>query len=119
MSGNVNIEGEMVEEIRQTLDSSVAQLDGRTAERLRLARLAALEAAAKPRWFGFPRWAAAGAISAFAVLILALSLWFAIPGQNMQVAQVEDVDILTAHEHLEVYENMDFYRWLADDQSDR
>ncbi len=117
MNGNANSEGEMVEEVREALDRSVASLDERTAERLRLARLNAVEAAARPRWFGVPRWAAAGTISAFAVLVLALSLWLAVPRQNTQVAQVEDMDILAAHEHLEVYENMDFYRWLADDQN--
>jgi hypothetical protein len=97
----------------------VAELDIRTAERLRRARLTAVETAgtAIPRWFGIPRWAAAGGITAFAVLTLAISLWLAVPRQTAQVAQVEDMDILAANEQLEVYENMDFYRWLADDRN--
>ncbi len=119
MNGNEYVEEEMVETIRETLDKSVTELDTRTAERLRRARLTAVEAAgtAIPRWFGIPRWAAASGITAFAVLVLTLSLWLAVPRQNTQVAQVEDMDILAANEHLEVYENMDFYRWLADDRN--
>ncbi len=116
MNGNEYIEGEVVEMVRAELERSAADLDGETVERLRRARLAAVEAAApgKKYWFAVPRWVAAGGLAVFAAFALALSLWLAIPRQTQMTAQVEDMDILANHEHLDIYENMDFYRWLAD-----
>jgi len=115
MSGNENGEREVVEIVRGTLDRSVAELDNRTAERLRRMRLAAVELAGteKPRWFAVRRWVTAGGIAAYAALVLAVSVWVTVPKQVQPPGQVEDIEILAANEHLDIYENMEFYRWLA------
>jgi len=119
MTGNNDMGREVAEKVRQALDGSVADLDGRTVEGLRRLRMTAIAAAdaEKPPWFAVHRWLTAGGVAAFAVLVVAVSLWFAIPRQNQTVAQVEDMDILASHEHLEIYEDMDFYRWLAADRN--
>jgi len=115
MSGNENGEREMVELVRGALDRSVTELDNRTAERLRRIRLAAVEQAGteKPRWFAVHRWVTAGGIAAFAAVVLAVSVWITVPRQIRPPGQVEDIEILAATEHLDIYENMEFYRWLA------
>ncbi len=122
MNGNDRTEGELAEKVREALDRSVAELDGRTVERLRHARLAAVASAGteKPRWWHtVPRWVTVGSIAAFALLVVAVSLWVAVPRQDQLAGHVEDMEILTAQEHLEIYEDMDFYRWLASNQSVR
>ncbi len=115
MSGNENGEREVVEIVRGALDRSVTELDNRTAERLRRIRLAAVEQAGtdKPRWFAVHRWITAGGIAAFAALVLAVSVWVTVPRQIQPPGQVDDIEILTANDHLDIYENMEFYRWLA------
>jgi len=115
MSGNENSEREVVEIVRGALDRSVADLDDRTAEHLRRIRLAAVEQAGteKPHWFAVHRWMTAGGITAFAALVLAVSVWVTVPRQIQPPGQAEDFEILTANDHLDIYENMEFYRWLA------
>jgi hypothetical protein len=115
MSGNENGEREVVEIVSGALNRSIAELDNRTAERLRRIRLAAVEQAGteRPRWFAVHRWVTAGGITAFAALVLAVSVWVTVPRQIQPPGQVEDIEILTANDHLDIYENMEFYRWLA------
>jgi hypothetical protein len=115
MNGNDNGEREVVEIVRGALDRSVTELDSGAVERLRRIRLAAIEEAApgKGRWFAVHRWATAGGIAAFTVLVVAVSLWVTVPRQKQLAGQVEDIEILTAKEHLDIYEDMEFYRWLA------
>lgn len=115
MNGNENGEREILELVRGALDGSVSELDSRTTERLRRIRLAAIEHAetGKQRWFAVHRWVTAGGIAAFAALVLAVSLWVSVPRQIQPPGQVDDIEILAAKEHLDIYEDMDFYRWLA------
>jgi len=111
----------LVEKIRETLDKSVTELDSSTMERLRMIRMAAVDASVteKRPWFAVPIWITAGGIAAVAVIIIALSLRISAPRQNLIAGQIEDIDILTSHEHLEIYEDMEFYRWLASEQNVR
>jgi len=116
MNSNENSEREVVEIVREALDRGVTELDNRTADRLRRIRVAAVEQVerGKPRWFAVHRWATAGGIAAFAVLVVAVSLWVSQPRQIQPPGQVDDIEILAAREHLDIYEDMEFYRWLAD-----
>jgi len=116
MNSNENSEQELVEVARETLDRGVTELDSKTTDRLRRIRVAAVEqaGAASPRWFAVHRWATAGGIAAFAVLVVAVSLWVSQPRRIQPPGQVDDIEILAAREHLDIYEDMEFYRWLAD-----
>ncbi len=122
MNGIDITEEELAEKVREALDGSVAELDGRTVERLCRARLAAVASAGteRPRWrFAVPRWVTVWSIAVFAALVVAVSLWVAVPRHDQFAGHVEDMEILTAQEHLEIYEDMDFYRWLASNQNVR
>jgi len=116
MNSNENSEREVVEIVREALDRDVTELDSQTTDRLRRIRVAAVEqaGAARPRWFAVHRWTTAGGIAAFAVLVVAVSLWVSQPRRIQPPGQVDDIEILAAREHLDIYEDMEFYRWLAD-----
>lgn len=109
------LEKELVERIKNVLDEGVEKLDDETLLRLQRIRLNALEEAGGKRgWiFSLPRWVTAGGLATAAVVVVAVSLWIAAPRQNRLSKNVEDIDILAAQEHIEIYEDLEFYRWLA------
>jgi hypothetical protein len=106
---------------RTVLEEGVLRIDARTRSRLNQARHAALEAAAAPRrgwWHSFTLMPAAGA--AAAALLVAVTLWHREPAAELPVlaaqsASVEDMDLLTDSEALELMEGGDgsFYEWAA------
>jgi anti-sigma-K factor RskA len=105
-----------VERIRNELDATVENLTPETLLRLREARFNAVAGAEKRRahWFAFPRWATAGGLASLAVMVVAVSIWVSASRQTLPARQPEDVEILTSHEHLDMYKDLEFYRWLAD-----
>jgi hypothetical protein len=106
---------------RTVLEESVLRIDARTRSRLNQARHAALEAASAPRrswWHSFTLMPAAGA--AAAALLVAVTLWHREPASELPVlaaqsASVEDMDLLTDSEALDLMEGGDgsFYEWAA------
>jgi hypothetical protein len=108
------------------LEASVRRLDGRTRSRLNQARQAALAAAGTRRrawWAGFTLMPAAGAVAA--ALLVAVVLWHREPTSTAPVAldsqhaAVEDMDLLTDNDSIDLMEGWDgsFYEWAAS-QSD-
>ncbi|WP_455210466.1 DUF3619 family protein [Kaarinaea lacus] len=107
---------------KTTLDDNSALLDEDVRQRLQQARRTAVAAAMstskvpskpviKPKWV-----VAAGS---FAVLTMIISIVFflnATVPETSPMASVEDMPILTAPEELELYEELDFYQWLAEEQ---
>jgi hypothetical protein len=107
---------------RLVLEESVQRIDARTRSRLNQARHAALEAAGGRRraWFGrFTLMPAAGAVGA--ALLVAVVLWHREPqgtapmASDTQHAAVEDVDLLTDSDSIDLMESWDgsFYEWAA------
>ncbi len=109
-------ERKLREKARKELDASIEGLDRQTLARLREARCAALAAAEnkRVRWPSFPKWATAGGLASIAVMVVAVSLWHSASRQSLPVKQADDVEIITSQEHLEMYKDLEFYRWLAD-----
>jgi len=101
-----------VDGMRKLLNESETQTDPRIRMRLRSARLRALEAAEVPvPWYlRFPRLITAGTLATAAVL--AVSLWIVAERGNLPSGQVEDLELLTTKEQIELYKDLDFYRWL-------
>ena len=68
-------------------------------------------------WFRYrviPRWVTAGGLATVAVLVVALSFWYGGRHRSQQVKSPDELEIVSAQEQLEMYEDLDFYRWLAD-----
>jgi hypothetical protein len=116
-SADINAEGRsdpLVNAIRKELDRSCDALDGYTLSRLHRMRSAAL-ARPQSRWkslllpFG-------GLVTACAlVLVVNLSLrTTGLPTEGAGEAALEDIEILTANESLDLYEDYEFYQWLAE-----
>ena len=116
---NAERDRSLAEAIRKELDAAVAGLDSGTLERLRQARQRALAGAGQERRrFFLPlisRRVTAGGLAAAAVVVIAVSFWVAMTRTPQPARQPEDLEILTSQEHLDLYADLEFYRWLAPD----
>ncbi len=111
-------EEQFLKAAKTTLDHRAQNVDEEVRRRLQQARRAAVQAAqtqstSRPGWL-----VPAGG---FAVLVIAISVTY-YGLQTIQepapLASVEDVPILVAPEDLELYEELDFYQWLAEEHGD-
>ena len=104
-----------LERTKAVLDESEEDLDANTLSRLRQARTRALhgEERRKPRswfWFSFP--SAAGMATALVAVLVAL-FYITRPPVQEPNKSIGDLEILASNDQLELYENLDFYAWLA------
>ena len=107
---NPDPDTELLKRVRAELDRDVRDLDELTVARLRAARHRALDARPHRKLW----WAAAGltatAATAALVAILVVSPATAPPANSL-----EQIDLL-ADADIELFENLEFYRWLAERQ---
>jgi hypothetical protein len=92
------------------LDERARELDADLAARLRQARYRALEAKPRPFFWLVP----AGGLAAACVAVLAVALWWYQPSRPVPVQGVEDLEILGSSENLELFDDLEFYGWLAE-----
>ena len=99
---------------KQVLDHALGEVDHATALRLQRARLSALKGHSEPkRW---PVWASG--LTVASVAALALMLWIKQPVPEHHAAvSLEDFELVTSVENVELAEDLDFYHWLADDDT--
>jgi hypothetical protein len=103
--------------LQHLLREEAESLDARTRSRLTRARHRAIAALAdEPAW-RLGMWLPAGTAAA---AVLAVALWFAAMesperGVGTAAATLEDLDILTAEDSLDLIENWEFYRWIEDE----
>ncbi len=111
-------EEEFLRRVREGLDAGAGALDAATVMRLRRARAHAIEAAGgrARRVRGWVPAAAAAAAAGVAVL----AVWIAWSGPMHRqtpaptvAARLEAADVLASGANLDLYENLDFYAWLA------
>ena len=104
---------EILDKIRETLDRNTDDLDEKTVLSLKRIRLDALESAGqRQRLFAFPRLITAGGFATLAVVAVAVSIWSFSARQRLPVSLPEDVEVLVVKDHFDLYEDLDFYRWL-------
>lgn len=106
-------DAKLVADIRRELDASCRSLDGQTLSRLNAIRHAALEPRGrKTRPLLLPF----GGLVTACVLVLAVTLLNPgrVPDGVEGEAPLQDIDLLVSDEDLDLYEDYEFYQWLAD-----
>lgn len=104
-----------VERTKALLDESEQNLDANILSRLRQSRTRALrgEERREPRsWFRFSFPSAAGMATALAALLVAV-FYITRPSVQELHKGIGDLEILASNDQLELYEDLDFYAWLA------
>lgn len=117
-------EADFLEKAHATFTASVRQLDAGALARLREARIEALAAAGSrvPVWRS--RWALpAGVAAVAAAVIVASVVWLDLgsqprPGVPFAAHSNEDMAIELSGDNLDMYADMEFYRWLQVRQQD-
>jgi len=102
-------ETRLLRAVRAELDRSAADLDELTLARLRAARRHAL--AARPR----RHWLLAGGLAAGALAAGLAAFLLLAPPAAPPVPGLEQIDLLSAAD-LDLYKDLEFYHWLADDR---
>jgi hypothetical protein len=117
MNGNhSDKEARFLEKARQALLASEGRLDAGTLARLRAARAKAVEAAGERQggFFRIPNWMRAGAFATAAAAVMVFAIWVDPPKQELPVKSLDEFEMVLYADNLDIYEDMDFYEWLAD-----
>jgi len=118
---------ELAHNIRRQLDDAVVGMDGATQSKLRQARAQAMEkalASSRPFYRSIYRrqWLPAGVAltSVLALVVLLVPLQPERPDSGQaELLVAEDLEILSQPEELELYEDLEFYRWMSASGMDR
>jgi hypothetical protein len=102
---------EFVGRAKGVLDRAVGEVDHATVLRLQQGRLAALDARA--RRSSWRPWASGLAIASLAAL--AVLLWTQeAPSPQHAAVPLDDFELVTSVENVELAEDLEFFHWLAD-----
>jgi len=119
------------EEIQQRLSQSLTDIDDQVLTRLSHARMRAVkiaeqkvpqDTASEIVRLSFPRWLApASAMTTFATIgFVAITIWAQpdiVTQPSFQNTIIDDIAVLNSQDDLELYENLDFYIWLDNDDA--
>lgn len=108
MSGEQEKETRFVTAVKRELDRSTETLDGLTLARLRGARQRALDAQPPPR-----RWLLAGGLATAALSAALVAVLLFMPALAPPLPDPEQFDLLSENDGLDLYDDLEFYRWLA------
>ncbi len=102
-------ESRFIAAAKAALDASTQQLDELTIARLRAARRQALDA--HPRRL---TWLAAGGLASAALTATLVAFLLFAPTVAPPVSGLEQFDLLSENDGLELYRDLEFYRWLSE-----
>jgi hypothetical protein len=104
-----------LENVNGLLNDGIENLDRRIQQRLEHARIEALKPAPQKRAeFFIPlRWAMVGGFATIIATAAALLFWLPTAPVVLPAKHIEDLEIITSAEHIDFYQNLDFYLWLA------
>lgn len=102
--------------VRMALDKSVDELPQEVIRALRDRRLKAVALAERRerRLLSLPGWVTAGGVASLAILVVAVSLWIAPVGKQLPEHDLDELDLVTSGEQLELYEDLEFFLWLEE-----
>ena len=108
-------EARFLEKARQSLLASEDRLDAGMLSRLREVRLRAVEASdARGRgFFRIPNWMRVGAFATAVAAVMVFTIWVDTPRQELPVKNADDIEIVLNVDNMDIYEDLDFYEWLA------
>lgn len=110
---NKDPERNFVAWIKGRLDESIDAMDTETAAHLAKARERALGMRRKPRHMPFHFGLPAAGLAALGIVVMALSFNFGRRAGVLPNLLVDDVEIVTAADDMDLFENLDFYSWIA------
>ena len=105
----------VVEAVKLHMDKSLQSIDEAALERLRNARLTALQQAKRENRFyaSFHYWMNPARVAIVAIALLAVSLWVAAPKGINRVIPPADLEVIAAPENQDLIKELDFYYWLT------
>jgi hypothetical protein len=108
-----------LEKVQSLLDQGAENLESQTERRLEAIRAGALTAVAEksPRFFLPRRWVLAGSFAMVTLAAAALLFFLSPSTETLPTGDLEDLEIITSRERLDIYQNLDFYRWLGSKDS--
>ena len=106
-------EEKLVSHVREALDDSVNRIDAETSQRIIAARQQALAKA--PRKFAFPKLLTAAA-TAFSILLVVVIVNFQL-NKPLETEGVEAMELIAAQDTFELYEELEFYTWLLEEDA--
>ena len=101
-------------DIKLELDRSCDRLDAHTLSRLNQIRHQAIEGATRPAFFQRPLFTS-GLLTTCA-LVLAIGVYVNSSTTNeldIDIADIDDIEILSTDDNFELYEEIEFYQWLS------
>ncbi len=104
---------------KQALDEQAESTDPeilarlRTARREAVAEIATRSQPAQTRWWGVP----APALAFATLLLVSAAVFFTTGKDHAPLSTIEDLELLASNPNLEFYEDLDFYDWLAEEDS--
>jgi len=115
--------GQLPDDFISRIVGQLARDEGETppgiAVRLSGSRLKALKLVEKPSHAKALGWLTLSGLATAVVLVVAVSLWTRAPKPYEIAMNPDDLEVLTAPEHFELYRDLDFYRWLAGGENGR
>ena len=97
--------------INQALDDSVDALDANTLSKIRQVRVRAVEKAENKPFNGFG--VMTGALATACVMVFAVIILMQSPSA-LQSVPVDDLELISSSDSLELYEDLEFYEWLEE-----
>jgi len=110
----------LLEKVQDLLDEGAEDLNRQTRQRLENVRMTALRAAGEKYSGLFTplRWKMVGGFFAAMMAAAAFFFWPHTPPGELPVREVDDFEIIASRDHIDFYQNLDFYQWLAIKEND-
>ena len=106
---------QFLKQIRQQLDESENRLDATTRSRLTQIRSAALDSATQPKAKGL--WPVPAMALSAAAIVAVVSVSLSVNTVTVQNSSLDDLSLLTINDSFELLNDVEFYQWLEDENS--
>ncbi len=106
--------------VKDLLHEGVEDPNSQTRQRLEHVRMSALRTAGEKcsGLFTPLRWTMVGGFSKAMVAAAAFFFWQHTPPGELPPGEVDDFEIITSRDHIDICQNLDFYRRLAIEEND-